>query len=237
MCGRFSQFLGRNQGSAYLFRKLGMGQFVFPPRYNIAPTQYVPVIRQESGATPTMAELRWGLIAYWAKDTSMGARTINARAESITEKPAFRDAFKSRRCLVPVSGFYEWKRDAEQRGKIPHYFSAREEAELLVFAGLWERWSKGGEEITSFAIVTTEANGLMRPIHARMPAILAPDDWADWLDPGFSDHAHLKALLRPAPDSWLLYREVGTHVNNARNEGEKCIEKANSTAAPRLLEW
>lgn len=226
MCGRFSQFLGLPQRAVIHFRKLGLGQFVFPPRFNIAPTQHVPVILRESGFAPRMEKLYWGLVPYWARDMSIGVRSINARAETVDEKPTFRNAFKSRRCLVPASGFYEWQKGADRKGKIPHYFTVREEDEPLAFAGLWERWSKTGEEILSFTIVTTEANAFMRPVHDRMPVILRPEDWEEWLDPDAADHSRLRGLLRPAPEDLLHSWEVGVHVNNARNEGEKCIERA-----------
>lgn len=130
------------------------------PRYNIAPTQKAPVVLDGHDGHPVIDEFRWGLIPSWAKDASAGVRAINARAEAIAEKPTFRDAFRKRRCLVPASGFYEWKRDGKT--KTPYYFSSQKE--LVVFAGLWERWSGGAEVIRSFTIITTKANILMASI-------------------------------------------------------------------------
>ena len=149
------------------------------PRYNIAPTQKAPVVLVGHDGQPVMDELRWGLIPSWAKDVSAGVRAINARAETIAEKPTFRDAFRKRRCLVPASGFYEWRRDGKT--KTPYYFTSRKDP--IVFAGLWEQWTDGAETIHSFTIITTEANGLMAPIHDRMPVILQRGDWWTWLDP------------------------------------------------------
>jgi putative SOS response-associated peptidase YedK len=189
------------------------------PRYNIAPTQKAPVVLVGRDGRPMMDELRWGLIPYWDKDASVGVRAINARAETIAEKPTFRDAFRKRRCLVPASGFYEWKRDGKT--KTPYYFTSW--GEPVVFAGLWERWSGGADVIHSFTIITIEANSLIAPIHDRMPVILKRDDWRAWLDPNFQDRSHLQSLLRPADEDLLESWEVGAYVNNVRHEGEECI--------------
>lgn len=225
MCGRFSQNLGRHKRAIIFFRNIVKRDLIHPGRYNIAPTQYVPIVAQEDGAEPDVRELYWGLIPFWAKDMSIGVRSINARGESVDEKPTFRDAFKKRRCLVPASGFYEWKQGPDKKTKTPYYFTGSEEEEPLVFAGLWERWDKAGEEVQSFTIITTEANGLMAPIHNRMPVILQPDQWEAWLDPENKDRNSLKAMLQPAAEGLLKYWEVGPYVNNPRHEGEQCIEK------------
>lgn len=191
------------------------------PRYNIAPTQKAPVVLVGHDDKPVMDELRWGLIPSWAKDASVGVRAINARAETIAEKPTFRDAFRKRRCLVPASGFYEWRRDGKT--KTPYYFTSREEP--VVFAGLWERWTDGAETIYSFTIITTEANGMMAPIHDRMPVILQRSDWRTWLDPDCQDRSRLQSLLRPADEDLLESWEVGAYVNNVRHEDAECIAK------------
>lgn len=225
MCGRFTN-MGRHGRAVILFKKMGLLPPSMLPRYNIAPTQNVPVVLREFGESPDSRDLRWGLIPFWARDKSVGVRAINARAETVDEKNTFREAFKSRRCLVPADGFYEWKRDAATKTKTPYYFTAANGDDPLVFAGLWERWERGAERIESFTIVTTTANRLMEPIHDRMPVILREDDWADWIDPGTKDTRHLKSLLRPAGDDVLQCWEVGPYVNNVRHEGEKCIEKA-----------
>jgi putative SOS response-associated peptidase YedK len=216
MCGRFA---------LQSIPKPVLDEFVIipppvKPRYNIAPTQPVPVVLAGHDGKPVMAELRWGLIPPWAKDISVGVRAINARAETVAEKPAFRDAFGKRRCLVPASGFYEWKREGKTR--TPYYFTSRNGP--IVFAGLWERWD-GGEIIRSFAIITTEANGLMSPIHDRMPVILRRGDWRSWIDADCRDLRHLQSLLSPAQEDALERREVGPYVNNARHEGVECINR------------
>lgn len=218
--------MGRHRRTEILFRKFKLEFPASSPRYNIAPTEYVPVVYQEDDAKPATGEFYWGLIPFWSRDMDIGAHTINARAETIDEKPAFRHAFKSRRCLIPASGFYEWKAGPDKKTKTPYYFTSKDDDEPLVFAGLWERWDKAGHEILSFTIITTEANCLMEPIHNRMPAILHPDDWSEWLDPGIEDHAHLLTFLRPAPDDMLQYWEVSSYVNSPKHEGEECIRKA-----------
>jgi putative SOS response-associated peptidase YedK len=193
------------------------------PRYNIAPTQDAPVVRQrrEPKGERTLQMLRWGLIPSWAKDTKMGAKLINARSESIAEKPSFRSAFRRRRCLVPADGFYEWR--AEGARKQP-YLIVRRDREPFAFAGLWERWTpKEGEAIDSFTIVTTDANALLQPLHVRMPVILAPEDYGRWLDPDAVE-ADLLPLLRPAPEEWLGYAPVSPRVNAASVDDAALIE-------------
>ncbi len=156
-----------------------------PARYNVAPTQEVPIIRSQGGdgdggGGRALAMLRWGLIPFWAKEPSIAYRMINARAETVATKPAFRAAFRARRCLVPADGFYEWQKRG--RAKQPFRIVLKGEA-LFAFAGLWERWSGGeGEVIESCTIIVTEANELLRPIHDRMPVILDPADLGAWLD-------------------------------------------------------
>ena len=197
------------------------------PRYNIAPTQDAPVIRErrEPKGERTLQMLRWGLIPSWAEDMKGGARLINARAESVAEKPSFREAFRKRRCLVPADGFYEWR--AEGKLKQP-YLIARRDREPFAFAGLWERWVPKTEPpepayIDSFTIVTTDANALLKPLHDRMPVILAPQDYPRWLDRGSSE-AELKALLKPAPEDLLGYVPVSPRVNAAAPDDAGLIE-------------
>jgi putative SOS response-associated peptidase YedK len=207
------------------------------PRYNIAPTQDVPVIRQlrQPAGERTLQMLRWGLVPSWAASLAGGAKMINARAETITAKPAFREAFARRRCLVPADGFYEWRPD--DATKQPYLIAARDGAPLA-FAGLWERWSprqadgiepgEGRSEekrsyVDSFTIVTTEANTYLTPLHHRMPVILAATDRDAWLDPASSPAALLR-LLRPSPDDLLHYLPVDRRVNNVRNDDAAMIE-------------
>ena len=190
------------------------------PRYNIAPTQDVPVIRQRRNppGERTIQMLRWGLVPPWAVSLAGGAKMINARAETIMEKPAFRTAFLRRRCLVPADGFYEWR--PGDATKQPYRISARDGAPLA-FAGLWERWSPPGQDgarpVDSFTIVTTAANRALAPLHHRMPVVLAPADHSGWLDPA-AEASALLALLRPAADDRLRYVPVDRRVNNVRND-------------------
>lgn len=225
MCGRFSLDMAEHRRAERLFGRLGASLLVRPPRYNIAPTQFTPVIAQKPGKKAAVIDMLWGLVPFWAADRKAGIRAINARAETLREKPAFRNAFRRSRCLVPASGFYEWRHDGAKRRKTPFYFSSADPGTPLVFAGLWERWEREGEPLESFSIVTTVANGFVAPIHDRMPVILREDDWEAWIDPGNTDGGTLQALLKPAGEEVLHCWEVGTYVNNARNEGRKCAER------------
>jgi putative SOS response-associated peptidase YedK len=197
------------------------------PRYNIAPTQDAAVIRErrEPKGERTLQLLRWGLIPSWAEDMKGGAKLINARAEGIAERPSFREAFRRRRCLVPADGFYEWR--TEGRLKQPYLIQRRDRAPIA-FAGLWERWVPKTQPpepayIDSFTIVTTAANALLKPLHERMPVILAPENCLRWLDRASSE-AELKALLRPAPEDLLTYVLVSTRVNAAAPDDAGLIE-------------
>ncbi len=216
MCGRFKL----STPEAELRQALGfVEQPNLAPRYNIAPTEEVPVLRQrrEPKGERTLQNLRWGLIPSWAKDGKIASTLINARAETLDEKPAFAAAFRKRRCLVPADGFYEWAGEGE--GKQPYLISRRDGA-AFAFAGLWERWTQkaGGKEsptIDSFTIITTNANTLLRPLHPRMPVILPETHYADWLDPD-APPGILKNLLAPADDGLLRYYPVSKRVNSAR---------------------
>ncbi|PMB48316.1 hypothetical protein CEN41_01935 [Fischerella thermalis CCMEE 5330] len=200
------------------------------PRYNIAPTQPIPVITNQSPRALTF--VTWGLIPSWAKDTSMAAQLMNARAETLTEKPSFRSAYKHRRCLVPADGFYEWMKDG--KAKRPQYIYRRDRA-LFAFAGLWERWnSPDGSEILSATIITTEPNATIAPLHHRMAVILEPSDYGTWLDTN-AEPAVLQALLRPAPDDLLTYHEVSPAVNNARHDSPDMIEPIKPISQQRLF--
>ncbi|MCG8592798.1 MAG: SOS response-associated peptidase [Kiloniellales bacterium] len=196
------------------------------PRYNIAPTQEVPAVRlgPEDGRRH-LVPLRWGLIPSWAKEVSIGSRMINARAESVAEKPAFRTAFRQRRCLIPADGFYEWQ--ARPSGPKQPYYIAQAAGGPFAFAGLWERWTDGesGEALESFTIVTTAASRRLEALHHRMPVILAPADHAAWLDPASGADA-LQALLRPAPEAAFVAAPVSTRVNAVRNDDPSLIEPA-----------
>jgi putative SOS response-associated peptidase YedK len=192
------------------------------PRHNIAPTQLVLAIRQDDGGGRTAALLQWGLIPPWSPDPTIGAKMFNARSETVADKPAFREAFASRRCIVPADGFYEWRKVGN--GRQPHYFSRRDER-LLALAGLWERWEyPGGKIIESCSILTTEANRLMRRFHHRMPVILETDDWEPWLATPADGAPALTGRLRPAAESVLRQWPVSTDVGNVANDRPGLLE-------------
>jgi putative SOS response-associated peptidase YedK len=219
MCGRFTLFAEQKVvAAAFELSELPL----FEPRYNIAPTQAVLAIR----ITPMRggreaARLRWGLIPSWAGDASIGHRMINARAETVGEKPAFRAAFRQRRCLIPASGFYEWR--TVNRKKQPYFLHPRD-GDFFTFAGLWETWSKSGEHVESCTIVTTTANEIVRPFHERMPVILPREEWTNWLDAKQTEAA-LTPLLRPLPSEAMNVYPVDSRVNNVRNEGAACLTR------------
>jgi putative SOS response-associated peptidase YedK len=218
MCGRFALSVYQTD----LAEELGLNELPadYRPRYNIAPSQ--PVIAVRSGDPgPQAVWLHWGLIPFWAKDPAIGNRLINARAETIAEKPAFRRAFERSRCLVVADAFYEWKRAGSR--KVPMLIRL-DSARPFTFAGIAERWrGPEGEEVESCAIVTTAASGFMRPIHDRMPVILPKAMWDVWLDPTNQNVDMLSGLLVPARDDLLTLHEVSTDVNNVRNKGVELI--------------
>jgi len=190
------------------------------PRFNVAPMQPVPVVR----ATPEgrrLDLLRWGLVPPWAKDPRSGSRMVNARAERAASAPAFRAALRARRCLLPSDGFYEWQ---GARGARRPFHLRLASHELFAFAGLWERWrSPEGEPLETCTVLTTDANGAVRPIHDRMPVILAPGAYTRWLDPELRDPAALADLLRPLPDDALELRPVSCAVNDVRHDDPSCL--------------
>jgi putative SOS response-associated peptidase YedK len=193
------------------------------PRYNIAPSQKAPVIRpSRDGSAGEFVFLRWGLIPSWAKDPKIGYKMINARAETLSEKPAFRVAFKKRRCLIPANGFYEWKREWD--GKRP-YFIGRKDGGLFAFAGLWERWKGPDEEmIESCVIVTAKANATVAPLHDRMPVIVPPEAYRLWMDTERYGSDEVARLLVPAPEDLLNAYPVSRRVNNPENDDKGLIE-------------
>jgi len=192
------------------------------PRFNIAPTQMDLIIRVDEEAR-RLEESRWGLIPVWAKDQSIGSRMFNARAETVIEKTAFKGLVKSRRCVIPASGFYEWQRTPG--GKAPLYIY-RADGAPLALAGLYTFWQDPAREewVTSHTIVTCGPNEFMAPIHSRMPVILGREAVDLWLDPGTAELADLILLLRPCPDDWLACHSVSPLVNNVRNDGSALVE-------------
>lgn len=217
MCGRYVV------SSPY--KKLAKHFGVEPPeetpgkRYNAAPTQELPVITAES---PTIEMMRWGLIPFWAKDKSIGTKLINARAETLVEKPSFRTSFRKRRGLVASDGFYEWKKTAH--GKVPMFIHLAS-GEPFAIAGLWDEWNdpESGATVRSFTIITTEPNEMMADIHNRMPAILRREDEKLWLDP-HADEQELLYALRPFPAEEMEAWPVSTVVNNPKNDDPSLIE-------------
>ncbi|MGR8933891.1 MAG: SOS response-associated peptidase [Gammaproteobacteria bacterium] len=219
MCGRFALFTDPMNLAQYFGADV---QAQLLPRYNVAPTQNIPILRDENGRR-RFAFARWGLIPHWAKDLKTGYSTINARAETVAVKPAFRAAFRSRRCLIPADGFYEWQARPEEKIKQPWFIVLRDR-EPMAFAGLWERWrSPQGEELESCTIIVTAANALMMPIHDRMPVILAPADWNAWLQAGIANVRMLQSLLQPYPPEKMDAWPVGTQVNNPRYDAISCL--------------
>jgi len=198
------------------------------PRYNIAPSQDIVVVRQQQDERQ-LACLYWGLIPFWARERTIGKHTINARAETVAEKPAFRAAFRRRRCLVPATGFYEWKR--ENGRKQPYNIHAADGG-LFAFAGLWEQWKPDEKTvIQSCTIIVTQANEAVAPIHDRMPVILPVESYQAWLDPGNEDLALLKTMLKPCPSSWISVYPVSTRVNSPYNDDAACIAPVNAATA------
>ena len=221
MCGRFT-LRSPAESLALHFSCDIEGELA--PRYNIAPTQMVSAVRRQAeDVNARFATLRWGLVPSWAKDLSIGSRMINARAETVAEKPAFRAAFRRRRCLIPADGYFEWLKRG--RTKQPYYFRMRDESPLA-FAGLWETWQGGADQaaIESCTIITTEANELARPIHDRMPVILEPDHYELWLDPQERDPDVLRPLLRTFQSDAMVVDPVSTRVNSPRIDDPKCIQ-------------
>ena len=218
MCGRYTRHASWRDLVEY-FRILDDPRWNLEPRYNIAPTQQVLIIRNgDNGREP--ARVRWGLIPHWAKDKSIGNKLINARSETVAEKPSFRDAFKKRRCLVVADGFYEWRKEGAK--KQPHLIRLKS-GEPIAFAGLWSAWTdkEDGSEVETDAIITTEANELLKPLHNRMPVILSPDEYDQWLDPESGDG---RELLKPYPSDEMEHLPVSTRVNIVRNDDRSLIE-------------
>ncbi len=226
MCGRY--LLISPVEAMRRFFDVG-GLLNLPPRYNIAPTQDAPVVRLDQQGRRELILMRWGLVPPWAKDLSMGARCINARAESVERKPAFRDAFQNRRSLVPTDGFFEW----EKKGKARQPWRiGPAEGGLMALAGLWERWrAPDGSVVRTYAVITTEANELIAPLHERMPAVLPPEEFGEWLDPG-TPAERLRQMLRPYPSARTKAYPVSPRVNNVRNDDPGCIEPLETGQLP-----
>jgi putative SOS response-associated peptidase YedK len=239
VCGRIDLHTPASRLARLLHAELAEG--VDPegaPRWNLPPTEGVLALvagRREGAPPRVLTTFRWGLVPSWAKDPSVGSRMINARAESLDDRNAYRDAFARRRCLVVADGFYEWKRppSGERGTRIPFYFR-RADGQPLVFAGLWERWrdparaEADGAVLRSCTIVTTEAGPDLTAVHDRMPVVVEAADIDEWLDPGTEEPEPLRSLLVPSPAGTLVSHQVGTAVNNVRNDGPELVEAASA---------
>ena len=218
MCGRFvfysdPQFMREQYG-------FDEGPIEFRPQYNIAPTQQVVTVTNDG--TRKAELMRWGLVPFWAKDLKIGHRMINAVGETLATKPAFRAAFKKRRCLILADGFFEWRKDG--KSKIPTYIFLKSR-EPFAFAGLWESWkSPEGETVKSCTIITTRPNEFVEPLHNRMPVILSSETEALWIDPLTEDPEILQPLLQPSPAEQMESYQVSSFVNSPRNQGPECIK-------------
>jgi putative SOS response-associated peptidase YedK len=231
MCGRF--LLATPPSAVAELFGIDQVEIDWPARYNIAPTQMVPVIRQRDQKR-TLSLLRWGLVPSWADDPSIGNRMINARAESIDTRPAFRSAFQQRRCIVPADGFYEWKKLGPRRKQPMAILAA--DRQLLALAGLWERWRPRDQPdapwLETCTILTCPPNDLLREVHDRMPVVLERQDVARWLDPAVQLAAALKPLLAPCPSQRLTMYPVGPYINTPQHDDPRCLEEVRPGEPP-----
>jgi putative SOS response-associated peptidase YedK len=225
MCGRFA-VISVPEAVRALFGYAETPNF--PPRYNIAPTQPIAIVRLTEGRRQ-FALVRWGFIPSWVKDPRAVSLMFNARSETAAEKPAYRSAMKRRRCLVPADGFYEWQRDGDR--KRPHWVHPRKGGPIA-FAGLWEAWiGPNGEELETAAIVTTAANDTLKPLHDRMPVVIQPDAFDLWLDPN-ADTQMASSLMKPARDDFFEVREVSGAVNRVASDGPALLTPASEMPEP-----
>ena len=226
MCGRFTNRAKPEQ----IKKEFKVGRKnpnLYEPRFNIAPAQMVDVVLEPENER-VLTELKWGLVPSWSKDAQTAKGLINARAETITEKPSFREAFKNRRCIIPASGFYEWQKKGTG-GKQPFYFYLNEK-EVFGLAGLYEEWidKESGETLETCTIITTEANDVLKPVHDRMPVILKPESYNEWLDAKVKDTEKLQKLLVPYPVKEMSSHAVSTNVNIPDSNSSELIKPLNS---------
>lgn len=220
MCGRFALATEKHL-LELLYDLEKRADFNLLPRYNIAPGQNALILRQASGGQEKeLALLKWGLVPFWAQDPARFKKLINARAETLASKPSFKEAYKKRRALVPVSGFYEWK---EERGAKQPYYITRRNQELFSVAALWEKWQQEEERLETFTIITTAAKGPVSALHTRMPAIISKENYACWLSAGTEEKV-LQSLLQPAPAEDLYYYAVSKKVNSPLNDESALLE-------------
>jgi putative SOS response-associated peptidase YedK len=223
MCGRFAQY----SDIPAVARRFGIQEALVraedgPPRFNIAPSANILAVRLDGEGQRELVRLKWGLVPHWSVEPRTSYSTANARAETVDSKPAFRAAFKRRRCLIPAEGWFEWLLIPDQKTKQPWYYRGQQEA-ILAFAGLWERWEQGNQVLESCTVIVGDANAVARPVHERMPVILGEEDWHDWLDPNLPAES-AKAMLRPCPDEWIRTYPVNRLVSYPKNDGPQLIE-------------
>ncbi len=226
MCGRFTN-KAKSKDIEKEFKVGRKNANLFEPRYNIAPSQMIDVVFEPENER-ILSQLKWGLVPSWSKDAATSKGLINARAETLTEKPSFREAFKSRRCIIPASGFYEWQKKAAG-AKQPFYFYLNGK-EVFGFAGLWEEWldKQTGEMLETCTIITTEANEVLKPVHDRMPVILKPKSYDEWLDAKVKDTSRLQELLKPYPAKEMSSHAVSKSVNVPDADSDELIKPINS---------
>ena len=219
MCGRINLWMS-SADLAEVFELFREPEWL--PKYNLAPMQQILSVRMHPKGVRLAEPVQWGLVPSWAKALPTGAPLNNARSDTVATKPAFREAFRRRRCLVPANGFYEWKRLGSKSKQPWHIF--RKDRQPLALAGLWDHWqTPDGDTLESCCVVTTEANEFMADIHDRMPVILKVEDWSDWLDPELIDVEKISRLIVPCPNEWLEMTPVSSLVNNVRNDSPECV--------------
>ncbi|MGA8153704.1 MAG: SOS response-associated peptidase [Terriglobales bacterium] len=232
MCGRYRLTAKKR----YLRDHFGLDEDpTWMPRWNIAPTQLVPIVRQRSITSGRSFDLvRWGLIPSWAKDASIATKTINAMSETVAEKPAFRDAFRQRRCLIPASSFYEWQSSGPKQ-KQPFSIGMADES-VFAFAGLWESWIDSTHDIfETCTILTTTPNAVVADVHNRMPVILRVEDYACWLDPRINNPSLIGACLKPFDPALMKKYPVSTRVNRPENDDPECAQEVPLSVTPMLF--
>jgi putative SOS response-associated peptidase YedK len=222
-----------------LAKLFDVGQIVnIGPRYNIAPTQEIPTVRLNMQGQRELALLRWGLIPSWANDHTIGTKHLNARAETVGEKPSFREAIRHRRCIIPADGFFEWQ--ATESGKKQPFLICRSKPQVLAFAGIWDAWeSPKGKLIETCSILTVAANSLLRPLHDRMPLILEARDYSKWLDRGITRMEELKPIMKPLASEEMTMYPVSMRVNNTLFDDPICVQRLpeTGTSERQLTLW
>lgn len=228
MCGRFTSTTPTSELADFFDAETDLDDE--DANFNVTPTSDVRVVHEDENGQRRLDLMFWGLVPSWAESPAMGSRLINARSETVAVKPSFRSAFRRKRCILPVDGFYEWVQVPERKKKQPVYISSRNQ-KPLAFAGLWETWrpkdaQEAANELRSCSIITGPPNDLIAPLHDRMPMILPREDWTTWLDPTNTDVDALQRLLRPAPEDWLQWWPVSLAVNTVRNRDSSLIVPA-----------